>query len=100
MNSYATMLKDGDGVEASQADAARYYKMAADKGNASSMYNYEHLLRNGEGVKTNKKEAIRYYKMSKGNDEAIRYKMSADKGNVKAKSKLAEISSKRQKLIV
>ena len=46
MNSYATMLNDGDGVEASQADAARYYKMAADKGNASSMYNYEHLLRN------------------------------------------------------
>ena len=38
-------------------EAAKYYKMAADKGNDDGMFNYALMLSNGEGIDTNKKEA-------------------------------------------
>lgn len=35
MNNYANMLRDGDGIEQDKKETAKYYKRAADNGNAS-----------------------------------------------------------------
>ncbi|KAK8839182.1 hypothetical protein M9Y10_032110 [Tritrichomonas musculus] len=89
--------------------AAKYYKIAADKGHVESMYLYARLLRHGEGVPRDINESIKYYKnaASKGHDRAMinlghiyykgeigtrnckeavyYYKMAADHGNTNAK---------------
>ena len=38
--------------------------MAADKGNATAMYNYAIMLKKGDGIEVNKSEAAHYFKMA------------------------------------
>ena len=71
MNSLGFMLHNGVGVEVNLKEAARYYKMSADKGNTIGMHNYGVMLQNGDRITKNHIEAAYYYKMA------------ADKGNIK-----------------
>lgn len=73
MHNYAMMLSHGsNGLKVDKAEAARYYKMAADLGNVKSMNSYAAMLYNGHGVPQDMKEGIRYFQMG------------ADKGNASA----------------
>ncbi len=102
------MFYKGEGIPVDKKEAAKYIKMAANKGSINAMRNYGYMLENGEGVLMDKEEAVKYYKMAtdrgsiramyryglmlkKGEGitvdkkEAAKYiKMAADKGNVEA----------------
>ena len=45
-------------------EAAKYYKIAADKVDINAMNNYANMLRDGKGCSIDLEEAFRYYKMS------------------------------------
>lgn len=51
-------------ISVNKQEAAKYFKMAVDKGYANSMNNYAVMLKNGEWVPVNKQEAAKYFKMS------------------------------------
>ena len=57
------MLNEGDGIESNKEEAAKYYKMAADKGHIESMFSYASMLNEGDGIDENKTEAAKYYKL-------------------------------------
>lgn len=77
---YATMLHAGDGVAMNRKEAARFFKMAANKGDSNSMYNYGMMLRNGDGIAKNRKESDRYLNMAaiRGNPIAITELLNPD----------------------
>lgn len=52
-----------------KAEAAKFFKIAADNGNAESMEQLSNMLRNGDGITENIQESIRYLNMAidKGN---------------------------------
>ena len=60
MRYYVIMLEYGDGIGVDKKEAAKYYKMSADKGNSTSMCYHAYMLKNGDGIDINKKEAARY----------------------------------------
>jgi TPR repeat protein len=53
----------GLGVSKNEVDAARYYNLSADQGNAYVQYSYGFCLANGRGVLKNDVEAVRYFKL-------------------------------------
>lgn len=115
MYNYAVILQNGYGVEKNVVEAARYYKLAADKGSSDAQSNYALLLSNQAGIPGITKDletAKRYAKMAadQGNPtgeliyaqlliildnnkpEAIKYfKLAAEKGNQRAQKKLKEL---------
>ena len=64
MIKFALLLYAGDGIETNKKEAARYYKLAADKGNIDAMVNYAFMLEEGDGIEKNEKEAARYFKLA------------------------------------
>ena len=60
------------GDESSFAEAARYFKMAADHMDTDAQCLYGYCLKDGEGVRENNEEAARYFKMAadQGNSDA------------------------------
>lgn len=62
----------GDGVKSDPAEAAKWYKLAADKGSAAGMRNLAGLYGSGRGVKQDDAEARRLFGMA------------ADKGDAQA----------------
>lgn len=61
---YGNMLTNGYGISTSKREAAHYYKISADLGHVSSIFNYAFILDNIEGIFSRKKEAIKYYKLA------------------------------------
>jgi TPR repeat protein len=55
---------NGEGVAKNVVEAAQYYKMAADQGNAVAQYSYAVYLEKVEGVPKNVAEAARCFKMA------------------------------------
>lgn len=72
-----SMYYCGLGVKQDFANAAKWYKKAADaegaKANAYAMYQYAEMLRNGEGVDKDDAEAKKYYEKA----EALKYSPAA-----------------------
>ena len=54
----------GEGVKADPIQAVRYFKMAADAGDAKAQYEVAEALASGNGAEKNWEEAARYYKMA------------------------------------
>lgn len=50
----------GNGIQADKKEAAKYFKIDADKGNLNAMNNYGIMLKKGDGIKSDKKEAAKY----------------------------------------
>ena len=118
---YGTMLKDGDGVEKDDGQAAHYLKIAADAGIIDAMRNYALMCKTGSGVEYSMNEAVRYFQAAAdlGDMESARqivkilengfpfllgrresakyYKMLADKGDADALSKYNAIVAKFRK---
>lgn len=70
------MYDKGQGVRQDFKEAARWYRLAADQGDASAQSNLGLLYANGQGVRQDIKEALRWYRLA------------ADQGNAPAQSNL------------
>jgi len=106
----------GQGVAKDNVEAARWYKLAAAKGNAGAQFNLASMYYHGRGVAVNVKEAVRLFKLAgeQGDQnaqvflavmyingdginahddvEAVRwYKLAAAQGNVDAQFYLASM---------
>ncbi|WP_421360320.1 peptidoglycan-binding protein [Agrobacterium rosae] len=68
---------DGRGVAADRAEAAKWYKLAADRGLAPAQYRLGNMYEKANGVERNLPEAKRYYQLA------------ADQGNAGAMHNLA-----------
>ncbi|MES5098247.1 peptidoglycan-binding protein [Agrobacterium sp. BA1120] len=68
---------DGQGVAADRAEAAKWYKLAADRGLAPAQYRLGNMYEKANGVERNLSEAKRYYQLA------------ADQGNAGAMHNLA-----------
>ncbi|MFF2320484.1 cell division protein PodJ [Agrobacterium sp. NPDC058088] len=60
----AVRYTDGRGVAADRAEAAKWYKMAADRGLAPAQYRLANLYEKANGVDRNLPEAKRYYTLA------------------------------------
>lgn len=61
---YADSLYHGKGVPQNKKEAAYYYKLAADKGDAVSASNYATMNFIGDGIPKNITEAVKYTKVA------------------------------------
>jgi TPR repeat protein len=76
--STASPLAEGDGISKNVVEAANYYKLSVDQGDALRQYEYDLTLNNGRGVSKNLVEATKYFKLS------------ADQGNTQAMTELGK----------
>lgn len=112
---YAVILQNGIGVEKNIVEAAKFYKIAADKGSSDAQSNYALLISSPPpncGLQKDLDTAKRYAKMAadqgnptgqciyaqlmlivdKNKAEAIKYfGFAAEKGNTRAQKKLKEL---------
>jgi len=72
MNSLGVLYQKGQGIEVDNGEAVRWFRAAADAGNAAAMYNLGLAYENGTGVFLNREEAIAWYRRAAtaGNAEA------------------------------
>lgn len=68
------MYSNGKGVPQDDREAVRWYRQAAEQGNADAQYNLGLAYANGEGVPQNDREAVKWYRRA------------ADQGNAYAQS--------------
>jgi TPR repeat protein len=111
-NYLGLMFEDGRGVPQGDAEAVRWYRLAADQGNAWAQNNLGVMYRTGRGVPQDDAEALRWYRLaadqgnagaqynigriyqyeqgvSQDNAEAARwYRLAADQGNANAQFSL------------
>jgi len=77
--SFGQMAYDGDGVEQDFAEAAGWYKIAAEQGDARAQHNLASMYENGEGVPRDVAEAAKWYRMA------------ADQGHAGSQNNLATL---------
>jgi len=58
------IYEKGQGVAIDHAEAAQWYRKAADKGNSAAQYRLGRLFERGLGVEENREEAVKWYKKS------------------------------------
>ena len=61
------------------AEAVKWYRLAADQGDASAQYNLGVMYANGQGVPQNHAEAVKWYRLA------------ADQGNASAQFNLGDM---------
>ena len=61
----AVMLQNGAGVPEDDAAAVRWYRKAAEQGNASAQNNLGWMLDNGAGVPEDDAAAVRWYRKAR-----------------------------------
>ena len=66
------MYENGDGTAQDYAEAAKWYRMAAEQGNAFGQVNLGDMYEYGKGVARDFAEAARWYRLSaeQGNEDA------------------------------
>lgn len=62
--SIGTFYLYGNGVKKNYAEAAKYYKVAADQGHQKAQISMGHLYRLGYGVTQSDDEATKYYRLA------------------------------------
>ena len=60
-NFLGVCFENGEGVEQDKAEAAKWFRKAADQGYAGAQYNLGHCYANGYGVKQDRAEAAKWY---------------------------------------
>ena len=58
------MYANGEGVLKDETEAARWYRLAAEQGNAAAQYNLGVMYSNGQGVLKDEAEAARWYRLA------------------------------------
>ncbi len=114
----AFMYAKGIAVEKNEAEAIRWYRLAAERGHINAQYNLGVIFAKGRGVPQDYDEALRWYRMAaeqgdataqhtvammyqkgigaeKNDAEALRwYQQAADQGHVNSMFKLGEIHTR------
>jgi TPR repeat protein len=62
--SLGVMYANGEGVPEDDAEAVRWYRMAADQGHAKAQYNLGLMYGTGEGVSEDDAEAVKWYRLA------------------------------------
>lgn len=60
---YAKLLLKGIGIQQNKEEAAKYFKMAADRGVIEAMETYGYMNLYGDGIEQNEEEAMKYFGM-------------------------------------
>ena len=63
-NNLGLMYDNGEGVPQDDAEAVRWYRLAADQGTAAAQFNLGLMYDNGEGVPEDDAEAVRWYHLA------------------------------------
>jgi len=58
------MYQYGNGVKKDYAQAIRWYRLAAEQGDANAQYNIGKMYEHGLGIKRDYSEAIRWYRLA------------------------------------
>ena len=58
------MYANGEGVPEDDAEAVKWYRLAADQGDADAQYNLGNMYNTGEGVLKNYAEAVKWYRLA------------------------------------
>ena len=58
------MYDNGEGVLKDNAEAARWFRLAAEQGDADAQYNLGVMYANGKGVLKDAAEAVRWYRLA------------------------------------
>ena len=58
------MYDEGEGVPQDDAEAVRWYRLAAEQGDATAQYNLGLMYDEGEGVPQDDAEAVRWYRLA------------------------------------
>jgi TPR repeat protein len=65
------MYNNGEGVLQDHAEAVKWYRLAAEQGNAKAQYNLGVMYENGEGVRQDYVEAVTWYRLAADQGHAI-----------------------------
>ena len=76
------MYRNGEGVPQGSAEAAKWYRKAAEQGNENAQNNLGYMYETGEGVQQDYGEAVKWYRKTaeKGNDKAKEALRSIERG--------------------
>jgi TPR repeat protein len=74
-----TCYANGTGVVQDSGESARWYRLAADQGDATAQFNLGALYQNGTGVPQNSSEAARWFRLA------------ADQGHAHALAAVAQL---------
>ena len=66
------MYEQGHGVPQDYAEAVKWYRKAADQGDAFAQYNLGVMYDNGEGVPQDQAEAVKWYRKAAEQGDAER----------------------------
>ena len=58
------MYRNGEGVPQDYAEAVKWYRLAAEQGDADAQYNLGLMYDNGNGVPQDYKEAVKWYRLA------------------------------------
>ncbi len=58
------MYDNGEGVPQDYAEAVKWYRLAAEQGDASAQYNLGIMYINGKGVPQDYAEAVKWYRLA------------------------------------
>ena len=83
--SYGWCLRHGVGVDENDAEAVKWLKLAADKGNSNAAYSYGLCCEEGAGTGVKNKREAMYY-----------YRIAAASGNTKAAERYVLLSSRAE----
>ena len=64
------MYANGQGVPQNYAEAVKWYRLAADQGNATAQFNLALMYANGQGVPQNYAEAVKWYRLAADQGDA------------------------------
>ena len=111
-NILGTMYNSGRGVTQNHQEAVKWYRLAADQGDALAQCNLAHMYKRGEGVTKNPTEAVKWYRLAadqghadaqrnlgimhrqgkgvaQNHEEAVKwYRLAADQGDAAAQYNL------------
>jgi TPR repeat protein len=65
------LLRNGKGVAEDDAEAVKWYRLAADQGDADDQYNLGVMYDNGDGVPENDAEAARWFRLAADQGDAL-----------------------------
>ena len=58
------MYDNGEGVPQDYAEAVKWYRLAAEQGDANAQYNLGLMYDNGQGVPQDYAEAVKWYRLA------------------------------------
>ena len=65
------MYAEGQGVPQDYAEAVKWFRLAADQGNATAQYNLGLMYDKGQGVPQNYAEAVKWYRLAADQGNAV-----------------------------